>query len=357
MNKFKIGTNFDIKLIDEVAKANAQNRNKVVEMYGSVRKDAELAARPYFRLPDISREELKEYVQYAKQNCINFNYTLNSINPMRSKYNFAANEKEIRRLIEWLTEIGVYRVTVANPMLLELMKNMDAHPQIEISTIAHTDTITQIRYYYETYGVTKICCNLNKNRDFKWLAKAAKYCNENNIELELMANEFCGVGGSNYATHCIYRDSCYICHSTNETVEDANSFNSYPMKQCTMSRNINPANWLKTKFIRPEDMHLYNDIGVYNFKLTGRTATTEYLLKVLAAYMSESWDGNLLGLWKPLESITKEKDESFATYDIPNKKLKNFLKFFVDGHNCDYEVCGQTCKYCEHFYKTVVKGE
>lgn len=358
MNKFKIGTNFDLKLIDEIAAENKVNllENKVVEIYGSVKQDAALSARPDFRLPDVSREQLEHYVKYAKENGINFNYTLNSIQPMESKANFVEHIDEVKALIEYLTNIGVYRITVANPMLLEVIDKIDKHPLIELSTIAHIDTVTQIRYYFEHYGVTKICANVNKNRNFKWLEAAAKYCNDNGIELELMANEFCGVGGSDYATHCIYRDSCYICHSTNHTKEDTLLLDSYPMKQCTMSRNVNPANWLKVKFIRPEDLHFYNDIGIKNFKLTGRTATTEYLVKVLHAYMTENWDGNLLGLWKPLESITHEKDESFAAYNLPNKKLANFIKnWAIAKKDCDNEVCGQTCRFCENWYEMQFK--
>ena len=353
MNEFKIGTNFDRKLVDIIAKENEENAlgNRVVEMYGSIRAHADLSARPDFRLPDISIPDLVEYVDYAKKHGINFNYTLNSIQPMQSKRNFAEHVKDIKETIEFLACIGVYRVTVANPMMLEVIKTCKNHPKIELSTIAHIDTLTQIRYYFEQYGVTKICANVNKNRNFTWLEKAAKYCNDNNIELELMANEFCGVGGSDYATHCIYRDSCYICHSTNHTIDDVNALDSYPMKQCTMSRNINPANWLKVKFIRPEDLKYYNKIGIRNFKLTGRTASTEYLTKVLHAYMTEDWNGNLLGLWKPLESITHEKDESFTAYNMPNKKLNNFIKHWAEGKaDCDNEVCGQTCRFCEKWY-------
>lgn len=358
MNKFKLGTNFDFALLDAIKKENDTNErgNTVQEVYGSIRAHASLAARPDFRLPVVSNDKFIEYVRYAKERGINFNYTLNSIQPMENKLNFEKHAREIIDLIEWFAEIGVYRITIANPMLLELVKRTKHHPLVEISTIAHIDTITQIRYFFETYGVTKICANVNKNRNFKWLEKAAKYCNDNNIELELMANEFCGVGGKGYATHCIYRDSCYICHSTNKDEADAKALDSYPMKQCTMSRNSDPANWLKVKFIRPEDLKVYNDIGIHNFKLTGRTASTEYLVKVLHAYMTENWEGNLLGLWKPLESITHEKDESFTSYNIPNKALDNFINIWSKSyHDCDNEICGQTCQYCQRWYEEHVK--
>lgn len=356
MNKFKLGTNFDYKLIYEIAEANDKHENaKVTELYGSIRQHAALAARPDFRLPDINEHDLEEYVKFADIYGIKFEYTLNSINPYGSRVECAKHVDDIKRLVRRLYDMGVHRISVANPMLLEIVKYVRPCPQIEISTVAHIDTVTQIKYYYDVYGATKVCANLNKNRDFKWLKAAAKWCNEHGVELELMANEFCGIGNSAYATHCVYRDSCYICHSTDKTENDAKLIDWYPMRLCTLGRNKNPANWLKMRFIRPEDLRFYASIGINMFKLTGRTGSTDYIMKVLNAYMDGKWNGNLLGLWKPLESIIHDKTEDFTAYDIPNDKLLGFIDFFANGHCCDNEVCGETCKYCDNFYKEHVK--
>lgn len=355
MNSYKLGTNFDFDLLNLVNETNQKHDNaKITEMYGSIRKHADLAARPDFRLPDITFDTLKKYVKQCNDYNIIFNYTFNSINPCESKRNLYNNIGYIKHFVRYLINIGVSRFTVANPMLLEIIRSEDNNIPIEVSTIAHIDTITQIKFYKDTYNVDKICCNLNKNRDFEWLRRAAEYCNNNNILLELMVNEFCGVGAKSYATHCIYRDSCYICHSTNKSRTDALLYNEYPMNRCTLSRNTSPVNWLRVKFIRPEDIHYYNEIGIYNFKITGRTASKDYLEKMLNAYLNESFEGNLLNLWKPLESIAQGKAENFAVTNIDNKKLNGFLdKWAYSKHCCDYEVCGETCTYCEDFYKKV----
>lgn len=356
MNKFKLGTNFDYKLIYEIAEANDKSDNaKVTEFYGSIRQHSALAARPDFRLPDVNEHDLERYVKCAKTHGIDFEYTLNSINPYGSRVECAKHIDEIKQLVRRLYNMGVYRVSVANPMLLEIVAPLTDRPEIEISTIAHIDTVTQIKYYHDVYGATKICANLNKNRDFKWLKAAVAWCDANDVELELMANEFCGVGNDTYATHCVYRDSCYICHSTDKTEDDAKLIDWYPMRLCTLGRNKNPANWLKMRFIRPEDLRYYNAIGIDLFKLTGRTGSTDYIMKMLSAYMNEQWHDNLLGLWKPLESIIRDKSENFAAYDIPNDKLDGFIDVFANGHCCDNEVCGETCKYCDNFYKEHIK--
>lgn len=354
-NNFKVGTNFDMGLLKSLIKLNkASVKNKVTELYGSDRAHAALAARPDFRLPDVDEGQFEEYIQTAADAGIGFNYTMNSIIPYGSKSGFVAHQKEVASFVRYLEEAGVSRITVANPMMLELIRNdVRSDIELEVSTIMHIDTVTQIRYMFEKYGVRKICCNLNKNRDFRFLEAASRYCHDNGIIFELMVNEFCGVGGSDYATHCVYRDSCYICHATNATLEDTLLLNEYPMQFCTRSRDENPANWLRVKFIRPEDVRVYNEIGINHFKITGRTGSSAYILRTLKSYLDESYDGNLLGLWKPLESIKDDSVESIHHYDIPNKRLDGFIKkWSEEHHNCDNEVCGKTCKYCESFYLT-----
>lgn len=353
-NNFKVGTNFDIELLQGIIKLNGQhNDNKVTEMYGSDRAHSELAARPAFRLPDISKEHFEKYVRTAADAGIGFNYTMNSIIPYGSKLELFANRAAVIYLVKYLESIGVSRITVANPMMLELIRNLALSSiELEVSTIMHVDTVTQIRYLFEKYGVRKICCNLNKNRDFNFLEAASEYCSKNGIILELMVNEFCGVGGANYATHCVYRDSCYICHATNETSADTMLFDEYPMRLCTKSRNEDPANWLRVKFIRPEDVKVYNEVGINHFKITGRTGSSKYILQTVGAYLDGEYDGNLLGLWKPLESIVDTSCEFSHVYDIPNKSLDEFINMWSqERHICDNEVCGETCKYCEAFYK------
>lgn len=359
MNSFKLGVNFDKSLLKKIVEVNKESKKgKVTELYGSDAAHSDLAARPMFRLPNIFEKELEEYVSIAKDNGIDFNYTLNSFMPYGSKINLNNHLSEVVDFIGYLESIGVYRLTIANPLMLEIIrKYAKSNIELEISTCAHIDTISQIKYFHEVYGVNKVCGNLNKNRDFKFLEAAAKYCNDNGIIYELMVNEFCGVGGEGYATHCVYRDSCYMCHATNETYEDTILLDNYPMDLCTKSRNADPVNWLRVKWIRPEDLKYYNDIGLNHFKITGRTGSTEYICKTLQSYIDESFDGNLLNLWKPLESIKEGVSEyQVDTLYIDNKSLDGFIIPWTHGNMiCDYEVCGETCNYCKRFYERNIK--
>lgn len=355
MKQFKIGCNFDedlIKISDDLNK-EYEGKSKIVEMYGSDRNHGVLAGRPNWRLQDISLDFLESYVKKCLDKDITFNYTMNSIFPYMRKSDLYDHKKEIQDFVKHLESIGVYRITVASPILALIIREV-SNIELELSTIAHVDTVTQLKYYHETFGINKICGSILKNRNKEFLKKAAGYCKENGVIYELMVNEMCGVGGEGYATHCAYRDSCYICHAMTVTKEENLLFDNYPMKFCMGSRNGNEESWLKMRWVRPEDLHYYEDLGLNHFKLTGRTGSTEYLAKVAKAYMSESYEGNLIGLWKPLETIyngKSEKEESLQDC-IDNKKLDGFLDHWFDGKGfeCENELCGTTCNYCRDFY-------
>ena len=361
-NYYKVGCNFDPELINVVKELNEKYKNhgRIVELFGSDRDTEEVTARPGWRLPKISKEYFADYVKKLNDIGVKFNFTMNSIIPYGSKVDMVKHKKDIQDLVKWLESIGVYRLTIANPEILIMVREV-SNIEVEMSCITHIDTVTQMKYYHETFGVNKFCCSILKNRNKEFLIRAQDYCNRNGCILEIMCQEMCGVAGidnqgSHYATHCVFRDSCYICHACNRTKEESMLDNNYPMSYCMSARSSTPEAWLRMRWIRPEDQKIYREkIGVNYWKVSGRTGTLEYMKFVLEAYMSETYDGNLLGLWKPLSSIYDGKTElkSKTDIDIPNKKLDGFINKWMDGNGweCENHECGYSCRYCEQFAK------
>lgn len=371
---YKIGCNFEEDLIDKISELNRKynGKAKVKEFFGSdnwvdrdengneILRHGALTARPDWRIQSMNRDQFAAYVKKALDNGIVFNYTLNSIQPYGSKSEMMKHKNEIIEFVSWLESIGVFRVTVANPMMMMFVREASKTLRIEVSCIAHIDTVTQIKYYKEMFNIDKICCSILKNRNMKFLQNVSRYCNDNGITCEILANEFCGVAGVDgtggaFATHCVFRDSCYLTHATSVTKEDSMAYNNYPMQFCMCARESTPESWLRMRWVRPEDQHYYTDLGINYFKVSGRTGSTEYLSSVIEAYMKEEFDDNLLALWKPLASIYngKSENETGHVVNIPNKKLDGFLEkwFSGNGWECENEICGTTCRYCEEFTK------
>lgn len=366
MINYKLGCNFDFTLIDEIYALNEKykdNNVRINELYGSDRQHSFLTARPPFRLPEIAKERFEDYIHQCNGIGVEFNYTLNAINPGSKRF-LHDRKQEIIEFIQYLQDIGVARVTVANLLMAEFVREASSTIGMEISTIMHVDAVSQIKWLYENFKIDKICGSILKNRNIQFLTSAAALCKQLGVKYEILANEFCGNGGgsssSAYGTHCSLRDHCYICHNSNQTKEDAELMNTYPMGYCMSSRN-DPASWLKMRFVLPQDVDKYAGIGITNFKISGRTGTTEYLAFVAEAYMSKNYRGNLLALWKQLETIyTGQNEMEFKQpYIIDCGKLsdEHFLDYWFDENEqrCEEEICGDTCTYCNDIYELIKK--
>lgn len=268
-NYLKVGYNFTYELLNFLITINNSSySNKVYEVYGSCAENSFLSARPIYRLPNINRQELKGHITKLKKFGINFNFTLNAYS-LGSKKEIIDNENTIKNYIYFLIDSGVETFTISVPLIAEYIRSISNDIGIEVSTIAHIDTITQVKLWKEYYNINKICGNLYKNRDIKFLKKLSDYCEKNDIIISLLANEFCvnGVMSSENcftsATNCIFRDHCYQLHSLGYGVNEK-LINDYPMGKCIDSRSVESI-WLKSNFIRPEDMKLYNEIGINHF--------------------------------------------------------------------------------------------
>lgn len=356
MSYLKIGCNFDTELITIANRINQRGMNRITEFYGSRRESSFLSARPAFRLPDINRNDFLNYVAAVHDSGIQFNYTLNA-SYIGAKEQILQRKEDILEYIKFLCLAKVDTITVSLPIMAEFIRLVDSKVGIEVSTIAHIDAVSQVDIWKRKYGITKLCNSLSKNREIRFLKSLSSYCRNNDIVLTLIANEFCGNSiESNSDTStvapCIYRDHCYSLHSAGYSVSRELP-SDYPMGGCISSRS-NEMAWLKLFFIRPEDMEKYNRIGIFHFKITGRTGSTDYLKSVLTAYAEGNYTGNLLNLWKHLETIKTGNELSYkAKYYIPNKSLDGFIDMWFSNpeHVCANEVCGQTCKYCEIFFQ------
>jgi len=66
--------------------------------------------------------------------------------------------------------------------------------------------------------------------------------------------------------------------------------------QCTRRRLAHPELFLMSRWIRPEDLHVYEALGVEEFKIIDRSRSTAWLLRATKAYASRRYDGNLLDI-------------------------------------------------------------
>lgn len=349
------------------------------ELYGKLNVGLIGGGRPTLTLPGVKKEKVKEFVDEAHRRKLKFNYLMNGTcfdNLEITKTGY----KDIRKTLDWLSDISVDSITVSLPMVMEIIKKNYPNFAVSVSIQVRIDSFEKAKYW-ESLGADKLnisYVDINKNFDEIRKIKAHTNC-----KIQTIANLMCMNRCPMVTLHANYN-----AHASQKNhVSDNFSFDYY-LFSCAERLLSNPVEILKSAFIRPEDIHYYEEAGVDNIKLVERIMTTEALARIVKAYTVRSYDGNMMDLihglskyliynkdqyyWKgikyvlqpskinlfkayklvnKLDAIRKEKafNESFDLY-IDNKKLNGFLDFFHQGH------CGRDCDHCSHCDKFAQKA-
>lgn len=341
MIRYKIGYNYSTELVDIIDELNHSISDARIDgVYASSSDNDSLTARPKYRLPPISMKDIGIHIKKLHSIGVEFFYALNS--PFIGK----KSDINLSKIADFAREIeyaGADGVILTHPLIADCVRR-NTGLKIELSSIANTFSANQFAYWREKYGINSVCLPPHLNRDIGKLELLHRRADLLNCNLELIVNELCGLSfgsGSSY-TPCIYRETCFDCHSQNVTEYDCQALGGYPQSICHNSRNSSSISfWAKLRMIRPEDVKLYSSLGITNFKITGRTATIGELKNVVSAYMKFDYDGDISSLWyMPKNSVT-----------INNKLLNGIAKKWFENrnHRCDENICGVTCKYCDDF--------
>jgi hypothetical protein len=347
-HELMIGNLWTMDYLSECEKLNKDiPKARIAEMYGSVKGlDPIGSARPDSRLPAVEKENFETYVKRANKSNIEINYTMN-ISCVGNLGILSEKENEIAEFLHYIEECGVKRVTVAHPLIAKLVAKHSKKLTLEASTIMHIDTIGQLQKLKDMCENTdKVCMNLYRNRDFKFLKQFKKEADKLGITTELMANEFCSIGG--IPCYGLYRNSCYMVHS-HEGNDDLH-FDGYPIKGptgCITSRIQSPASYLKARFILPQwyDKY-YEETGISHFKVTGRTHAQKDVLPIVESYVKGNFEGNLMDLWL--------LDKDHAGLNIDTSLLKDFIDHWIENADfpCD-KMCGVNCNICDDEFERV----
>jgi len=345
--------------------------NSIGGLYGKLTADFVGGGKLSYQLPQVSKKHAANHVKEIHKRGLKFNYLLNALCLDNLEWT-RSGQRRLHSLLDWLVEIGVDSITVSIPYLLEMIKKQYPQFKVYISTLAGINTVQRAKYW-EELGADKITLlNHDANRDFRLLKQIRKNVR---CELQLIAN-----------ANCLYKCPFYSYHTN---LASHGSQSSHPTKgfvidycrlSCRYRQLNNPIDFIRSTWIRPEDMRYYEDVGVDGIKLIDRGMTTEKILTIVDAYTKRNYEGNLLDLFPdPRENIM------FQTLNLPhklryffrplsvnifrlfkhrkvlsdigvyinNKTLDGFLIHFLKN-DCGLTSC-QECGYCEEVANKVVK--
>jgi len=333
MLKFMIPNKFDFEELDWISYINSKYSNKIVEIFGSVASDKLGSVRERYRLPDMSDSDLRKYVSEAKSRGITVSYTINL--SCFGSFDDLYNKIKIMDYLNWLLDMGIEQVIVANPAIAEIITN-NTNLNIEISTVAFVNSLDKLKFWVENFRVNKLCPDFSINRDFGLLKEMSKI-----IEVQLMVNE-----------PCLYNCPMRQFHNNlqSHVISKNDIIDRWPLRVCTAIKAANEVEWLKCPFIRPQDLRFYQErCDISSFKIVGRTFPLSFVKTSVEPYLKEYYDGNLLDLIPLLQNIQKDVQEIPLYIDC--KKLDGFIEGFSDK-NC-FKGC-INCQYCNGWAKKVI---
>ncbi len=360
--RLSVGTNFDNELLLRL------KSTKVANVFGKLSQDIIGGGRPSFSLPDVSRQQLAEHVKIAHDSGFEFNYLLNAACLDNLEFTQKTN-KEIMDLIDWLCEIKVDWVTVSLPYLLDVVKSRAPQIKISLSTFANVDTV-QKAMLFESMGADEITLPEGLNRNFELLKRLRDNLK---CDLQLIATNVCMAGCPHRNTHMNFQS-----HASQESHESKGSSLDYSMLKCTQLSVSNPVEIIKSPWIRPEDLHHYEKIGIDKFKITERMKHSDAIVSIVKAYDARRYDGDLgrllnfrvrsdyirpnAKLLKSLEpnqvaTLLECRDLLFARkITIDNRKLDGFLESIIKNQrDCRNTLCGKECLHCDKYAKAALE--
>ena len=308
------------------------------------------------RGPDDVRmveNQAEEYIEQAHSAGLKFDYILNA--PSMSNMEWDENtHQELLMHLDWISNIGADSVTVTIPYLIELIKRQFPNLKIRVSTIAHVNSVARAKLI-ESLGADSITLDINVNRDFT-LLKAIR--NAVSCELTILMNNLC-------LYQCPYE---YYHHDGQGHASQSYNplggyYVDYCVLRCTLDRLCDTSQIIKCRWVRPEDIHVYEEIGMDMFKISGRSMPSERIVHAATAYSSRHYEGNLydiLNIITPktgfinsaLPGVQNNGNGSLPKFYIDNQALEGFMDFFRK-QNCP-SGCGQ-CNYCQRVADKVIQ--
>jgi collagenase-like PrtC family protease len=350
-----LASNFDDSLVDRTAPL------PVRDFFGGFPVTLIGAGRPPQILPSVTPEAFRRHVEAVHRTGRRFFATLNS-NDLGLKEYAPGFLDRFRAEVARLLDLGVDGFVVALPLLIEAIHAEWPDVPISASTFARIRTIAQGEYFLGLGARTLVLEEANRDLALvEGLRRAG-------AEVEILVNQTC------------LRDCPFRAHHLN-TSSLASQPGALPIRfevpilECGLELAQDPAKLIASIWVRPEDLEVYEEVGVHRFKISGRNRATDWLVRAATAYAARRYDGDLLDLLSlvqlkgPSRLLTElGTDPATAARVAPYRRVLDPLAhlsidnaafppgFFrrVTKSDCAHRSC-RACGYCANVAERVLR--
>jgi collagenase-like PrtC family protease len=355
MMRYTVPTNWQPDLVPALRGLPAD------ELYGQLPRDFVGGGRASALIGAVSRRQVRHHVRAARDAGLYFNYTLNATSLGNREWS-VRGQRQLGWLIDFLVDIGVNRVTVSLPYLLEYIKRRTDALEVMVSTQTLVASPERAKRWQELGADGITLSVLDVQRDFAALRRIRAAVR---MPLQLIANLLCIQGCPASGHHAALNAHASQIGGSRFAVD-------YCTLECTRRRLAHPDEIIRAGWIRPEDVHHYEAIGIDRLKLTTRGMITSALVDVLQAYEHRRSPADLMDLFPgPEKSIVfaKLRPWHMARHYLHPHKVnllrlarmrgltqrrelsidaaalgEDFLAPFLEGR-CDPADC-EACRYC-----------
>jgi collagenase-like PrtC family protease len=251
---YSIAANWDLELLERLEGSSVES------LYGQMWGDPLGGGRMAFFIPKVGKREVSLFIGEARKRGLKFNYLINAtcfdnLEFTKKRY------KKILDHIEWIASTGADMVTVTLPFLLDLVKKEFPHLKVCISSFARVQNVHLARSL-EEMGADRIILPESIGRDFRTLRliREAVSC-----ELELIANHCCL-----FQCFLDLHHRNMVSHGSQEDHPCGGFAPDYCKLACQRLKLLRPAELIKARWIRPEDVGDYEGMGIDCLKLVER---------------------------------------------------------------------------------------
>jgi collagenase-like PrtC family protease len=271
---------------------------------------------------------------------IKLNYVVNSAVYDNDIYS-ASGVDHMLRLFYSVWREGCEVITFNNTVLLRDETFFGNLPPMVVKTSTNNKigTLESVKFCFENIGLRHFILDRAINRNLEELQRVHEWTKERNITLTVMANEGC-------LPSCVWKQHC------------DNLISQYPKQQpaevqelqmwhknhlCTMHYQRNPADTLKSPFITPAGLKLFEPYAD-SVKIVGRMIDKKRLKTLVTAYM---YGNSSFSLY-----------DFFATTHHVGYRTIYFSDLETLGYSEKVSTCRNqcvTCNFCDKVFETILK--
>jgi collagenase-like PrtC family protease len=350
-----LATNFDHALLEQVTDLPVRT------FFGGFPISLTGAGRPPWILPEVEREAFRHHIESIHRAGREFYATLNSNDLGLREYSPGYLHAFLGE-VEDLLELGVDGFVLAIPALLDAVHR--AHPAVPltVSSFARIRSVSQAEYFLRLGAETIVLEEGNRNFALiRGLVRAG-------ARVEVLTNQTC-IHECPFRAHHLNTSS--LCSQPGADL----LWFEFPILQCGLEVARDPRKLISSIWVRPEDLALYEELGVHRFKISGRNHSTEWLARAARAYASREYHGNLLDILSFVQvrgpsralatlgergaapALVTPFREAFAALEdvvIDNDAFPAGFLRRVGATDCEHRSC-EDCGYCGSITEKVVR--